>query len=123
MILTGISCNEEILIIKKVHMSILAVSSLLFNSFSSFIADKPIGVAAHPSPIIFAIILDAIYSFALCSFGISGNKILMIGLKALVKPSIIPALRATCINPVHKDITPNMVIHNVIASLAELMVA
>ena len=64
--------------IKKSHISLLAVRSPFFvfssenalfprsfsNSASASIAFNPAGVAAHPSPNIFAIILVAIYLFA-----------------------------------------------------------
>src|SRR5699024_2124565 len=82
--LTGISCREEILMIRKSHISLLATAFFLAgpeifpillssSSFpSSSIAFSPAGVAAHPSPRKFAIKFVEICSFALCPSGISG---------------------------------------------------
>ena len=68
MILTGISCSEEMFIIRNVHISLLATPNLRggpkarplrrssSNFASSSMALSPAGVAAQPSPRTFAII-------------------------------------------------------------------
>lgn len=76
MMLIGISCREEILIIRNVHISLLATPAgldgpgrcLFLRSSSrvdsSSIAFKPAGVAAQPRPRILAIILVVMDSSA-----------------------------------------------------------
>ena len=118
----GTSCMEDMLIIKKVHIFVLAILLLLFNSLSSFIAFSPTGVAAQPSPKTFAITFDAMYSFAICPLGMLGNNNLIIGLKSLVKDVISPDVLAICIIPIHKDITPNIAIHRETASFEESII-
>ena len=72
MILTGISCREDMLMIKNVHISFdampfpagfLPCPSCRFVSSctSASIAFNPAGVAAHPRPKMFAIKFVAIY--------------------------------------------------------------
>lgn len=63
---TGINCREDILMIRNVHISLLAVPRFLTipgiipilrsssNLESSSIAFSPAGVAAHPTPIALA---------------------------------------------------------------------
>ena len=75
MILTGISCKDEIFRMRKSHISSLAQS---LGSFSRearlFIAFSPAGVAAQPSPRKFAAIFSAIYRLASCPCGIPGKR-------------------------------------------------
>lgn len=78
---TGISCREDMFIIKKVHISLLAVTggfpvllhSSSFSFCSSSMAFSPAGVQAQPSPRILAIILVEIYSLAAWFPGIRGK--------------------------------------------------
>lgn len=131
MMLIGISCREEMFMIKNVHISSLAIPfslatplylpHLLPSSSSSraSIACSPAGVAAQPSPSIFAIMFVVMYSFALCSLGIFGKKKCITGEIAFDKFWMIPAFVAISISPTHNDITPTIVIHSVTASLDE----
>ena len=76
MILTGISCRDEMLTIRNVHISSVAISGPRFRevpfcpqssrlrSCNASIAFNPAGVAAQPSPKTFAIIFVAMYSLA-----------------------------------------------------------
>src|SRR5690554_103332 len=105
--------------IKRVHISQLAKSELLLSFLSSLIAINPIGVAAQPSPNIFAIIFDAIYSLTTCPFGMPGKRRLITGLKAFVNDATSPHFFATCIIPVHMDIMPTIDMHRLTASLEE----
>lgn len=62
---TGINCRDEIFIIRKVHISFEEMCAFsLFKEWLSSerdsIALSPAGVAAHPSPKIFAIMLVVI---------------------------------------------------------------
>ena len=57
--IVGISVILEVFIARKVIMERLATSSPPFNRFNSSIAFIPRGVAAFPSPNIFAIILES----------------------------------------------------------------
>ena len=144
-ILTGINCRDEIFMIRNVHISALAVprgtgagfvwcpfflfaapfsvpiSFRLLSSNSSrlSIAFSPAGVAAQPSPKIFAIILAAICSFATCPGGICGKRNLKTGFNFLDNPAITPPLSAIRISPIQKDITPVIVMQSVTASFAE----
>ena len=117
------------LITKNVHISSEAIryhfagafcrrSFSLCKSANSFIAFSPIGVAAQPNPKILAIILAAIYSFALCPFGIAGNKKCNTGYSPFVIRSISPDSFAISITPVHIAIMPSIVIDIVTASFA-----
>ncbi len=50
----GIKVNPAVLIVKKVHIALVAVPLFSFSESSSSIAFNPNGVAALPSPSIFA---------------------------------------------------------------------
>ena len=75
---TGINCSDEILIIKNVHISLLAIPFFLTGpgirpdrlSSSSLescsIALSPAGVAAHPSPRMLACVKVGLKIFRLC---------------------------------------------------------
>ena len=56
----GIIVTDEVFIMRKVIILLVAVSLVLFNSCILFMAFNPNGVAALPSPNIFIIILEAI---------------------------------------------------------------
>lgn len=125
----GISWSEEIFRIKKEHISLLANPFLrtgpgkrpILRSSSkcasSSIAFSPAGVAAHPSPRIFAIILVVIWSIEGWFEGRSGNKKRIKGSNFLEADLIIPDLAAISIIPTQNDIIPIIVMHRVIASL------
>lgn len=74
--------QEDMFIIKKVHISLLAVTggfpvllhSSSFSFCSSSMAFSPAGVQAQPSPRILAIILVEIYSLAAWFPGIRGKR-------------------------------------------------
>ena len=70
----------------------------------------------HPS---LAIIFVAIYPLAGWVFGMRGKRYRSNGSHFLTAASIIPADLAISITPVHMDIMPSMVTHNVTASFAE----
>ena len=130
MILTGINWSEEMLIIRKVHISLLAKpegrdsgeDSRLRSSSSedsSFIAFRPNGVAAQPRPRILAMTLEAMYSSDGCPAGMSGNRKRMTGESRPDRRSIRPDAFAICIRPIQRDIIPSMVMQSVTASLEE----
>lgn len=131
-ILTGISCREEIFKIRKSHISFEAVRSFftLSDRYSGFplsasslanssIAFNPAGVQAQPSPKIFAIRFVEIYPLAGWSRGMFGNRKVMNGEIPLVIFAISPDFCAISIRPTHNDITPIIVIHKDTASPAE----
>ena len=123
------------LIIRKVHISLLAIpfgrtvpgSRWLrlssSNLPSSSMARSPAGVAAQPRPRTLAIILVVMCSSAGCPVGSLGNKKRMIGRIFLEAPLMIPAFVAISIRPTQKDMTPIIVMHKVMASLEESMAA
>ena len=90
-----------------------------FISASSSIAFNPAGVAADPSPRIFAIIFAAIYSCALCPFGIPGKRKWINGFNFSDHFLISPAPLAISITPTQSAIIPVMVMHSVTASFAD----
>ena len=112
---------------RKVHISSLATSVSFPRSSSrcasSDIARSPAGVAAQPSPRIFATKLADIEVRAGCSFGILGKRKPMTGFSSLVIPFMIPASTATSISPDQNATIPNMVKHSVTASLDEASTA
>ena len=133
MILTGISCRDDMFKIRNVHISLFATplgTAFVFPRFFSFllvssnssrlsIAFSPAGVAAHPNPKTLAIILVAIYSFAGCSDGICGKKKRSTGFIFPANPAMMPAFSAIFISPTQNAITPVIVIQSVTASFAE----
>ena len=68
--------------------------------------------------VVIAMIFVAIYSLAGWFFGMRGNMKFKKGPMALVRRSMIPAFCPISISPIHKAITPAMVIHREIASPA-----
>ena len=113
-------CRSEPILLPN-RCSSFTFSSLRSSSrfSSSFIADKPAGVAAHPSPSILAIILVAMASPAGCPSGRLGNKNLIIGFIFFAICSISPARCPISKIPVHRAMTPSMVMHRLTASFAE----
>ena len=89
------------------------------NSSRLSIAFSPAGVAAQPSPKIFAIILAAICSFATCPGGICGKIGGENDAAGIDATAITPPLSAIRISPIQKDITPVIVMQSVTASFAE----
>ena len=68
-IFTGISWRDDTFITKKVHIAFEAVLSLSLSCARLFIALRPAGVAAQPSPRIFAITFVVICFIASCCGG------------------------------------------------------
>ena len=64
MMLTGISCKDEMLRIRNIHISLVATPLCGLILSRAFIALIPDGVAAHPSPRRLATIFVLMYSFA-----------------------------------------------------------
>ncbi len=131
-ILTGISCNDEIFKTRNVHISREAQRACssqfagyfrlqfsICSSRSASIAFKPAGVQAHPSPNKLATILVEICSLAGWSFGTSGNSHVRNGFSFRFNAAIIPASLAISISPTHNDITPIIVMQRETASFAE----
>jgi len=132
------------LIIKNVHISLLAVplgagrirhpffagTALALPALRSSsscarlsIAFSPAGVAAQPRPRKLAIMLVDICSFASCPSGIPGNRKRIMGRILSDIACISPASLATSITPTHRDMTPTMVMQRVTASLDEFSAA
>lgn len=86
-------------------------------------ARSPAGVAAQPSPRIFATKFVDIDANDGCFLGISGKRKCITGERSLVILSIMPALMAICIRPFQNDTMPSIVILSVIASLDEEITA
>ena len=122
MIFTGISCSEEIFRIRKTHISRLADLLPLLSLASSCIAFSAGGVAAHPSPTIFAMMFVHIYSYAGCSGESLGNKNLMTGDIFDDHFFIRPVRSAIFIIPHHIVTIPSMVIQSETASLPASMI-
>ena len=117
MMLTGMSCRDEIFKIKNVHISRFAVPSgtaagfFVFRRSSSSssnrsIAASPGGVAAAPSPNTLQIIFIPAARIAGCSSGTLGNKNRSTGPILFTSPSITPAFFAISISPAQNPVTP-----------------
>ncbi len=139
--LMGMSWSEEIFTIRNVHISLLAVPDclarllcpavffLLSGAFSarrssssfpnSSIAFNPAGVAAQPSPSMFAIIFVAIYLPAGCPSGRFGKRNRITGRIFSVSASMSPALSPIFKIPHQNDMIPSIVTPSVTASFAE----
>ena len=161
--LMGISCRDEMLMIRNVHISLLAVPAGRFHLYSfsfdfglsgvspydrlrspdipqsssrsslrqippllssssfpsSSIAFNPAGVAAQPSPSIFAIIFVAIYCPAGCPSGRFGKRNLITGRIFFVSASMRPARSPIFKIPHQNDMIPSIVTPRVTASFAE----
>ena len=119
------------LIIRKVHISLLAMPRFLTGPGrsprlrssssleSSSIAFSPAGVAAHPSPRTLAIMFAVIGSTAGCPAGREGKRKRMRGFIFREALLMISAFAAISIRPTQKDMTPIIVMHKVTASLEE----
>src|SRR5204863_9688918 len=70
----GISCTELVLIARKVHIAFEATPGRGFSDSRSRIARNPSGVAALPSPSMFAAMFINIEPIAGWSGGTSGNN-------------------------------------------------
>ena len=122
---TGISCREEMLMIRKVHISLLAMPPgrtgpasrprLLSSSScpSASMAFKPAGVAAQPRPRKLAMKLVVMYSSAGCPEGRLGKRNRISGLRRLEAEAMTPPFAAICISPIHMETTPIIVIQRV----------
>ena len=75
----GIKVRPAAFKTRNIICALLAVSLLGFSSCNSFIAFKPIGVAASPKPNIFADKFNIILPVAGCPLGTSGNNLLKKG--------------------------------------------
>lgn len=113
---TGISWSDEIFIIRKVHISRLAVSSPGF--FNAFMARSPAGVAALPRPSIFAIIFTAICFLAGWPFSRCGKRKSRTGSIFPASQSTRPEVWPICKIPFQKVMIPSMVIPKETASAA-----
>ena len=91
---------------KNVHIASVAVSFCSFSSWSSFIAFKPSGVAALPSPSILAAIFKTIDPIAGWSTGTSGKSLIVIGLIIFAMIFISPDSSAIFIMPNHRAMIP-----------------
>lgn len=117
-ILTGISCREDIFKIKNIHISLVAVPLWGLIRSKAFIALMPEGVAAHPSPRRLATMFVLIYSLASLSLNL-GNKNFSKGAISLSSFFTSPRETATFIIPDHTPTTPNIRIQSCTASLEE----
>src|SRR6202011_2369963 len=70
----GISCTELVLIARNVHIAFEATPGRGFSDSKSRMARRPSGVAAFPSPSIFAAMFMSIEPIAGWSGGTSGNN-------------------------------------------------
>ena len=110
---------------RNVHISLLAVPSCLAappiprsssTFFSSSMAFKPAGVAAHPRPSMLAIILTLICFLASPSGSSLGKRKVSTGPILLASWSTSPERCPISSTPVHRVMTPSMVMHSVTAS-------
>ena len=107
----GINCTELVLIAKKVHIAFEATPGRGFNDSKSRIARSPSGVAAFPSPSMFAAIFISIEPIAGWSGGTSGNNRCISGRNPYAMRCTRPARSAKRIMPSHSAMIP----HNPIA--------
>ncbi len=117
-IIVGTSCIEAVFITVKIIMLRVAIPGVLFFLLISFIAEMPSGVAALPSPSIFAVIFIQIARMAGLSSGRSLNRRLRMGLKSLARRYVRPPLSAIFKRPVQRLIMPSMEIIRLTASVA-----
>ena len=120
--LTVISWTEDMLITRNIQIESDAVLECPFNKDRLFIASSPDGVAAQPSPNMFAVTFVHICLIAGCVLGISGNNIDITGMRSFVMLSIRPECSAILVNPHHKDIIPQVANEIVTASFAEFSI-
>lgn len=118
MMLTGISCKDEMLRIRNIHISLVATPLCGLILSRAFIALIPDGVAAHPSPRRLATIFVLMYSFASLSLNL-GNRSFKKGAMSLSSFFTRPKETATFIIPDHTPTTPNIRIQSCTASLEE----
>ena len=104
----GIIVRPLVLSIKKVIILLVAVFLSLLSFCKAFIAFKPNGVAAFPSPNIFITTLLEIYPNDSWLEGSSGKSLLNIGLNILDNLISNPDSLAISIIPNHKAITGNI---------------
>jgi len=139
----GISCREDMLIMRNVHISLLAVPACLAAAlcpavsscpgvsfclaappflrssstfFSSSMALSLAGVAAHPSPSILAVTLTLICFLAFPSGSSLGKRKVSIGPILPASWSTNPERCPISSTPVHRVMTHSMVMHSVTAS-------
>jgi hypothetical protein len=103
---TGMSWTELVLIARNVHIALVAVPGRGLSDSRSFIARRPSGVAAFPSPSMFAAIFISIEPIAGCSGGTSGNKRRISGWSARASKDTSPARSASRMIPSHSAMMP-----------------
>ena len=115
----GSMARPAVLMARKRTIALLAVPFSLFRVSSCSIARIPNGVAALPSPSMFADMLRIIALMAGWSGGIPGKRRFITGPRALAKRRIRPPSSATRIKPKKNAMTPTRPIASVTASRAE----
>ena len=111
----GMSCSDAVLITINIAIEFETLSFFVFCFCKDFITFSPIGVAAFPSPKMFATIFIAISLFTSSFLFISGNKNFITGYNSFVSFSIKLVFVAICIIPFHKHIVPSKFIVKFIA--------
>lgn len=106
----GIIWIDAVFIIMNIAIELLSRSFSGFTSCMLFIAFSPSGVAAFPSPSIFAIMFMDISLWILSPFFTSGNRIFISGFRILQIVSTKLLFIAICIIPFQKHSVPNNVI-------------
>ena len=106
MAVAGINCTDAVLIARNVHIAFDATPGRGLSVSRSRIARNPSGVAAFPSPSMFAAMFMSIEPIAGCSGGTSGKRRRMIGRKPAAMRCTRPARSARRITPSQSAITP-----------------
>src|SRR5205823_5115264 len=102
----GTSCSEAVLMARNNTCALVAVPGAGFSFSSSSIALIPNGVAALPSPIMFAAMFSSMAEMAGCPSGMPGKRGRKMGRAARASFSTSPAFSAIRISPSHSAITP-----------------
>ena len=106
MAVAGISWTELVLIARKVHIALEATPGRGLSVSRSRIARNPSGVAALPSPSMFAAMFMSIEPIAGCSGGTSGKRRRMIGRRPRAIRCTRPARSARRITPSQSAMMP-----------------
>ena len=121
-IVVGTKCIAAEFITTKRAISSVALSGVGFAFCSLFMASRPNGVAAFPSPRKFAVIFIAIASLACLSLSL-GKINLSKGEKSLQIKAVRPLFCAIAVRPFQRHMTPANFITNEIASLPPVTTA
>lgn len=99
MMLTGIRISPEVLMTRNMIIGLVAVSLCGFSSCNSFIAFKPMGVAALSSPSMLADRFMKMLPMAGCPLGMSGKRRQNTGLSQRDRAPIMPLCSPIFIMP------------------------